>query len=458
MDVTPWRDALRPLLSGRPWLVTSDHLVGAQAFARSLQELGATDLFVLAASRGTGELDSALPSHELGVTAGGGGVMDGLRACSDALENLPPDALDLIEAWDPERRASTLRPFFSNGRPIGGRPTYGARPEAWQALEDKTVIDPLLRAAGLEVAPSEVVAVSDLPAVWRRYDRGDGAVVAGDNREGFNGGASYVRRVQSAESLEHALQFFRTRCDRVRVMPFLEGLPCSIHAFVTSGQVAVFRPCEMLVFRDADGERFRYAAAATWWDCPRPAAHAMRSAARRLGHHLHATTGYRGMFTLDGVLTAEGFRPTEVNPRIGAAFRGLTTGLDLPMELLHYAAIEGEPLDWRLQELEETVMAWSATRRSGRLGMVVAEAPAVSRTVRMGLQGGQLVPQEDASPGVTVSYGPAPAGGYLNVSPDPEAVPIGPAFAPRGARWLTQAAEHFGLALPPLLPSTAPAP
>ena len=41
-----------------------------------------------------------------------------------------------------------------------------------------------------------------------------------------------------------------------------------------------------------------------------------------MGDHLQAAYGYRGAFGIDGVLTADGFRPTELNTRISA---GLTT-------------------------------------------------------------------------------------------------------------------------------------
>ena len=36
----------------------------------------------------------------------------------------------------------------------------------------------------------------------------------------------------SREERADALDFFKSRCDRVRVMPFLEGVPCSIHGIV----------------------------------------------------------------------------------------------------------------------------------------------------------------------------------------------------------------------------------
>jgi hypothetical protein len=39
-----------------------------------------------------------------------------------------------------------------------------------------------------------------------------------------------------------ALAFFVTRCDRVRVMPFLDGVPCSIHGLACRTAQRAFRP------------------------------------------------------------------------------------------------------------------------------------------------------------------------------------------------------------------------
>ena len=55
----------------------------------------------------------------------------------------------------------------------------------------------------------------------------------------------------------------------------------------------------------------------------------MREAARRVGEQLRAEVEFRGAFTLDGVATADGFRPTELNPRFGAGLEVITRGLTM---------------------------------------------------------------------------------------------------------------------------------
>jgi hypothetical protein len=130
---------------------------------------------------------------------------------------------------------------------------------------------------------------------------------------------------------EAALVFFRPRCDRVRVMPFLDGVPCSIHGFVMPDGTAVLRPVEIVTLREQQHRRFVYGGLSSWWDPPEADREEMRAVARRVGEHLRTAYGYRGAFGMDGVLTAVGFRPTEVNTRQPA---GLNTVAGVELRLL----------------------------------------------------------------------------------------------------------------------------
>ena len=92
-----------------------------------------------------------------------------------------------------------------------------------------------------------------LRAAAGRLDRGAGTAWAGDARQGFNGGAQLLRWVRGEEDAAEAARFLAERCDRARVMPFLEGIPCSIHGMVFPGGVAAFRPVEMVTLRQPGG-------------------------------------------------------------------------------------------------------------------------------------------------------------------------------------------------------------
>lgn len=151
-----------------------------------------------------------------------------------------------------------------------------------------------------------------------------------------------LRWVRRVEEVEEAAAFLGARCDRARVMPFLEGIPCSIHGMVFPGGVASFRPVEMVTLRQPGSGSLRYAGAATFWDPPLADREAMRDLARRVGEGLRERVGYRGAFTVDGVLTAEGFRPTELNPRLGAGLAMIPGDLpELPVTLLDRVLVEG---------------------------------------------------------------------------------------------------------------------
>jgi hypothetical protein len=72
------------------------------------------------------------------------------------------------------------------------------------------------------------------------------------------------------------------------------------------------------MLRNVEDRTFVYGGIGTFWDPPAADRAEMRDVVRRVGAHLQAVHGYRGAFGVDGVLTAEGFRPTELNSRMSA--------------------------------------------------------------------------------------------------------------------------------------------
>src|SRR5688500_774017 len=120
-------------------------------------------------------------------------------------------------------------------------------------------------------------------------------------------------------------------------MPFLEGIPCSIHGIVFADHVAAIRPVEMITLRrppDHPDGAFFYTGCSTYFDPPLATRVAMREIARATGALLRTEVDFRGAFTVDGVATARGFIPTELNPRSGAGLNVMLRGLpDLPLQL-----------------------------------------------------------------------------------------------------------------------------
>ncbi|MEC9070877.1 MAG: hypothetical protein VX938_00800, partial [Myxococcota bacterium] len=357
--IAHYRSLLSRHLAQRPWVVAMDVLVVAARYARELQGLGVESVVAIGASRGTGELPSSevVPQIDLGSRADTG-MMQAIHDAQAALTDLPAEVRAAVDRLDPQRAASVIGTIFCSHLPVADRPIFGARPLAWQALEDKMIIDAVWDAVGLRRAPCEVVPLSEGGAAAQRLDSGMGTVWVGDNRDGWHGGASRLHWVRTAEAAHSARTHLSEHCDRVRVMPFLDGIPCSIHGWVfPDSTVIALRPCEMLVFRTPGSGTLCYGGAATSWKPPEPVGGAMRSAALRVGEHLRDTVGYRGSFTLDGVVTAEGFLPTELNPRFGAAIGRMANSMpELPLYLLHLCTAEGLELDYRPHDLERLVI------------------------------------------------------------------------------------------------------
>ena len=365
------RDVLASVFAGRLVVLAGGPVAGATGRVANLRALGARRCLVLGAGRGTGALpappDADVVQWDLPPAAD---VPASMRAEERLFADVPAPFLDALARFDPHGDALVLAPPFSAVYEVAGRPAYGGRRPEWVALEDKTEVDELLAAAGIPTPPYEIVAADRvaLAGASARLDAGAGTVWAGDARDGFNGGGAYVRWVHSGDAADaaEAAAHLTPRCARVRVARFVEGIPCSIHGLVTDDGVAAFRPVELMTLRSTRAPRLRFAGASTFWDPPAADREAMRDAARRLGEVLRARVGFRGAFTIDGILSAEGWVATECNPRFGAGLHYARSALpDLPLDLLHHVVIAGAGGAVHATELEDLVVGAADARRSG---------------------------------------------------------------------------------------------
>ena len=321
----PRRAVRRPPGAARPGGRSRRHAVRRVAARARLPHAGRLDL-----PRGRGGArpgDCRVVEVTPPATAS---VTEELRLLDRLARHLPPDAVAAIEAFDPERRGRWLsNAFVTTDEPILGRPVSGGRPAAFLALEDKLLAEEVWVAAGR--------AHGAAPRGRGRHGRGGPgrprarrgrARGAGPTRGGLVG--RRPRRLQRrrqlralgrrrAASAAAALAFFAPRCDRVRVLPFLEGVPCSIHGFVLPDGTAALRPVEIAMLRDRGRAPLRLQRPRhVLGPAARPTARRCATVVRRVGAHLQAAHGYRGGFGIDGVLTADGFRPTELNSRMSA--------------------------------------------------------------------------------------------------------------------------------------------
>ncbi len=446
MDGSYWRDLYRPVYAGKRWIVAADAVAGARRLVEDMHELGGGPFLIVAATLGTGELPDTDVADWILLGTGGNTFMESFREFDAALRDLPAGVVGRIDAWDPDRAAQVIHGFMPAGEPIAGRRLYGARRPEWAALEDKIAVEALWDAAGVPRAPSAVVPArrDELTAAAARLDAGLGTVWVADNREGWHGGAEYVRWVRSPADADAAASFLAGCADVVRVMPFLDGVPCSIHAMVFPEGIAVFRPVEMVVLSRADSPHFEYSGGSTFWDPPAGAASEMRGMVRSVAEHLRDTAGYRGAFGIDGVLTDAGYFPTELNPRYTGGLSIQASEVEgLAMGLLNRVVVAGEPAEYRPAALEETVLAASAARRGGWMLMKVpGTALDETRNQAVDFVGGEARPAADPDQAdATLSLGPAAFGSLVMCFLEAGAVAPGTLVAPVAGSLFRLAAE-----------------
>lgn len=445
------RQLLRKVVAGRRFVVALDTLVGAAGLAEVLREHGADDVLLVGGNRGTGDLRAEVAADAIDLQVDGRGVMGGIRAFIAALQQPPASLVDSVERFDPSGEALVATAVNAADEQLLGRPVFGRRLRSWAMLEDKTVIDSLWDAAGVAQAPWRVVPV-EAGGLWcahQELEGGQGTVWAADNRSGWHGGGHGLRWVRTSTDAERATAELAPVADQVRVMPFLDGRPCSIHGWVIGDAIATFRPCETVMLRETSANRLHYAGSATSWTPSARDRDAMRDLARQVGEHLRKEHQFRGVFTVDGVLTSEGFRPTELNPRFGAALGALGKGAQLPLYALHSATVERPELDWRPAQLEADVLKASLDYPHAGGHIVLDQRTTATRTVALQWRHERLIDAADPTTAdATLELGPSPGGSLLRATfHHPE---LGPAVAPAVANAFQHANQIFELELPDL--------
>jgi hypothetical protein len=454
VDVDALWTRLTEPFRGRPVIVAFKVLASTTGQVQRLKEWGADRPLVIANGLGTGTMpspeDADIYLLDLGPAAS---MSEEVQKASRLGEDPPADVARRVEAFDPDGRAVWWLPPFGGHGTLLGRPVFGGRPKQWARLEDKLICDEIWDAAGVPRSPMRIAPVErDALLAATAAVRGDaGAVWAGDAREGVNGGADLVRSIDTEADADRELAYFGEHCDRVRVMPFLEGVPCSIHGFVLADGVATFRPVELVIFRHGPTGTFRLGGMSSWWDPSEADRDEMRVAARRVGAVLADRVGYRGGFGIDGVLTGEGFRPTELNPRFTGGLMTLARGMpDVPFELLHLNVVAGRDPGIAAPALEELVVEAADASRFAH-GIGISDRPwgsAESAEVELALVDGVLDVASDGAPVAgSMLAGPAVTPGtFVRFLPADGTLRAGDRFAPLHLQALRFADRQWGCA------------
>jgi RimJ/RimL family protein N-acetyltransferase len=455
------RDTVRAWIGGRPIVLAGLPIAATPRWIGQLRSLGAGRVLVVGTTLGTGDLPDPDHAEWVDLDFRASDPIDEFRQFERLAADPPTELMEALDRFDPHGDALLLTAPFQAVTAIAGRPVVGGRRPEWVALEDKTTNDALFDRAGVDRPPCEIVAADDrgaLGAAAARLDNGHGTVWSGDAHAGFNGGGVFVRWVTDETQADGAQRWFAARCRRVRVAPFLEGTPCNIHGFAADDGLAVFRPVEAITLRSADPPVLHYGGAATFFDPPEADRARMRVVARRVGSLLRDEVGFLGCYTVDGVLTDDGFRPTELNPRLGAGFTPLVGGLpELPFVALHWAITAGSPCPVAPDELEATIVAAADAHRAGG-GWVPGRArwrETREHPIVVTDDGCQAAADAGEANGL-VTTGPSSQGGFIRFTATPDATPVGPPLAPRAAAAFAWADRELGAGIgPPLHPAPA---
>ncbi len=438
--------ACAKIFAGRRVVVAGGVLPGMTPLVEELRTAGVEAMLLVPIFPGTGAIPEG-PDISVCLDAMSTEPVEGATATFRAEERVfaTPPASVLEAIHDFASAPIVLAPAFSAVRTLGPWAVYGARRPEWVALEDKTVSDALFDAAGVAHPPNVVVRAAEA-------DGEPGTVWSGDARDGFNGGAEYVRWVRDDATRASARAFFAAHCEYVRIAPFVEGIPCSIHGIVTAGDVAVLRPVEMVVLRVDNDRGLRYAGASTYYDPPADVRADMRAAARRLGACLRDRVGFRGAFTIDGIVSVDGWVATECNPRPGAGIAyAASVRPDLVMTLMHRMIVEGALDDLDVAQLEREVVELADARRWGG-GWTPVAVPITDtvETMLVGDQRGYARATPEATADASLLVGPSPSGGFVRFVPDAARTPAGPSIAERALAAFAFADQEFGTALGPM--------
>jgi hypothetical protein len=447
MDLDAAKGRLADIHRGRKWILTPDAAAAAGSLVEQLHGWESGPIMIVSAIEGVGEVPEVERVHY--TRTGGDTIIGNIRAFLDSIEEPSATLRAAVDAFDPEGEAMNLAAGFSRKPELAGRPIYGKRPADWGALEDKMLIDELCDAAGIARAPSAIVPVAEASAAADRLAGELGTVWVADNTEGWHGGGEYVRWVRGPDDIPPAQQWFSEHAASVRVMPFLDGIPCSIHGFNTRDGTAVFLPVEMLIFRHTERPEFVYGRAANYWDPPPQITGQMRDAGSRMGALLADRVGYLGGFGIDGVATKDGFLPTELNPRQSVGHAIQASRADLALGSLERAIIAGD-LDVAATDLEETTVAAArATRGGGMLIPIEGDHEAAETGLVFTDSGAEAVAIEHPSD-ARMRIGPGGLASVIIVRFDPEWDEVGPSVAPRVLQTLPLAERLWDVKVPPL--------
>ena len=270
-----------------------------------------------------------------------------------------------------------------------------------------------------------------------------------DARDGFHGGGAGTRWVTTDDTAAAVTAELGAVGDRVRIMPFLDGIATSIHGIVLPDGVVALRPVEMVTLRR--GHELRYSGCATFWDPSDAIRDEMREAARRVGdgaarrgrlpRRVHARRRRHGRRI-----------PTDrAEPALRCRARRDHRGLgDTPLHLVLDLVVAGIELAISASDLERQILTDADAGRSGGTWQLHVDTPVevVGRDVTY--DDGEWRWTGDGDP---VDANVVASGGFVRATFTGDRTPVGPSVGQRSVDFWRFADVELGTGIGPL---TAP--
>lgn len=334
------REVLCEFWRGRPaGLLQSRFIRESQRLIDELEASGASvDVFVTCDSGSSPPLTHTWRVGQEECAGDGRAFYQWLRAPSESFGRW-------LAGVDPTSALTFVGDSWIDVPSLLGRSVNGWRRPAWAVLEDKTQIDVFWHEIGVSSPRFEITACRRelVEPIASRLDRGFGVVIAIDSTQGFSSGAAGLAWVRAPAQLSGVLERFAGRSERLRIAEFMPGVPCSVLAMVMADGVAVFEPLEIITLVDPSTGQFRFCGSSNRWRPNAETRELLRSTARRIGESLASQLAYRGMFSVDGILSDGAFYATELNARHASGL-GLRAALpDFPLYLFNRAVQESIP-------------------------------------------------------------------------------------------------------------------
>jgi hypothetical protein len=328
-----------------------------------------------------------------------------------------------VRGFDPVGAATLIIPDPLDPLVWGQRRRIGARQRGWRRAEDKTVVDSVWDAIGLPRARSLVVDApvnrSTLETLGALVDEGTGVVCSRQPRAaGPTAGGDGIWWWLSGHKPPAPL-IEDDSPGRLRLMPLLPGLPVRVHGLVLGDQVVPFPAREIVSLPRPGQGAFLCAGTSSLEDVG-----GLASLTRHLGDGLREHLDFRGGFSVDGVLTGEGFRPTDFNARLTSAMEAAPPAARVRLHAVNVLARErAEPPVGVIRSIVRDAYA-SDSRHTlyGASSSINAGAPStVSAVWRLG----RLVRSTEPAD-VTLTTHASPRGWLITGSLDARRVPPGP--------------------------------